>query len=147
MTTEESVTRTVSFLLGKLGQVATGQFADRLAPHGLRPRHCAVLELLAAGPKAQLELARIIGVTPSVVVDLLDESEEVSALRRVRDTFDRRRQLIELTPTGEKLRRTAVLLAMETDEELLGGLTAEEAAALRRVLDRVASLSGIPAAG
>ncbi|MEV0400759.1 MarR family transcriptional regulator [Actinoallomurus sp. NPDC050550] len=147
MATEESVTRTVSFLLGKLGQVATGRFAERLMPHGLRPRHCAVLEILAAGPKAQLELARTIGVTPSVVVDMLDELEELGALQRVRDTVDRRRHLIELTPTGQKFRRKAVLLAMETDEELLGGLSAEEAAALKRALNRVASLSGIPAAG
>ncbi|GAB2807974.1 hypothetical protein GCM10027176_11250 [Actinoallomurus bryophytorum] len=147
MTVEESVTGTVAFMLGKLGQAATGRFADRLAPFGLRPRHCAVLELLTAGPQAQLALARTIGVTPSVVVDMLDELEELGALRRVRDTVDRRRQLIELTPDGHGLRRTAVRLAGETDEELLGGLTAEEAALLRRALGRMASASGIPAPG
>jgi len=135
---EESVTRTAVFLLGKLGQVATGRFADRLAPHGLRPRHCGVLELLAAGPKAQLDLARTIGVTPSVVVDMLDELEELDAVRRVRDTADRRRQLIELTPAGQRLRRAAARLARETDRELLDGLDAAEEAALRRVLDQIA---------
>ena len=147
MKAEDSVTRTVAFQLGKLGQIATGRFADRLAPHGLRPRHCAVLELLAVGPKAQLELARAIGVTPSVVVDMLDELEKLDALRRVRDTADRRRQLIELTAEGQKLRRTAALLARETDEELLGSFTAEEVAALRRVLSQVASVNGIPVVG
>lgn len=141
------MTGTVAFQLGKLGQMATGRFADRLAPYGLRPRHCAVLELLAARAKAQLELARAIGVTPSVVVDMLDELEKLDALRRVRDTADRRRQLIELTAEGQKLRRTAARLARETDEELLGSLTAEEATALRRVLGRIASVSGVPAGG
>jgi DNA-binding MarR family transcriptional regulator len=144
---EDSVTRTLAFQLGKLGQVATGRFADRLAAHGLRPRHCAVLELLTVGPKPQLELARAIGVTPSVVVDMLDELEKLHALRRVRDTADRRRQLIKLTAEGQKLRRKAVLLARETDQELLSSLTAEEATALRRVLSQVASASGIPAVG
>lgn len=138
------MTQTLAFVLGKLGQLATGQFADRLSPHGLRPRHCAVLELLAAGPKAQLELARTIGVTPSVVVDMLDELEGLGALRRVRDTVDRRRQLIELTPEGHELRRTAVRLAKETDGALLDGLTAEEATALRHALSRITAKSGIP---
>ena len=139
------MTRTVAFQLGKLGQIATGRFADRLAPHGLRPRHCAVMELLADGPKVQLDLARAIGVTPSVVVDMLDELEKLDVLRRVRDTADRRRQLIELTAEGQKLRRKAVLLARETDEELLAALTAKQATALRQVLNQVASASGIPA--
>jgi DNA-binding MarR family transcriptional regulator len=140
---EDSVTGTVAFQLGKLGQVATERFAARLAPHGLRPRLCAVLELLAAGPKAQLDLARAIGVTPSVVVDMLDELERLDALRRMRDTTDRRRQLIELTAKGQTLRRKAATLASETDEELLGALDAEEATALRRVLGRVATSSGV----
>jgi DNA-binding MarR family transcriptional regulator len=144
VTAEESVTGTVAFALGKLGQAATGRFADRLAPHGLRPRHCAVLELLAGGPTAQLELAKDIGVTPSVVVDMLDELEGRGALRRVRDTADRRRQLIELTAEGHELRRTAVRLARQTDDELLAGLTAEESAALRRTLGRIAVLSPSP---
>lgn len=143
MTVEESVTQTLAFVLGKLGQTATGRFAGRLAPHGLRPRHCAVLELLAGGPKAQLELAKDIGVTPSVVVDMLDELEELDALRRVRDTADRRRQLIELTAEGHELRHTAVRLARQTDDELLDGLTAEESAALRRALGHIASATGL----
>ena len=111
------------------------------------PRPYGPQQLLAAGPKAQLELARTIGVTPSVVVDMLDELEELAALRRVRDTVDRRRQLIELTPEGHGLRRTAVRLAGETDEELLGVLTTEETALLRRALGRMAAASGIPARG
>lgn len=136
--TEESVTDTLSFLLSKLGQLANARFADRLAPLGLRPRHCAVLELLTGPPKAQLELATTIGVTPSVVVDMLDELEEIDAIQRVRDRTDRRRQLIELTPTGRQLRRRAVALARETDEALLDGLDTAQAAALRAGLRRIA---------
>ncbi|MFG1678524.1 MarR family winged helix-turn-helix transcriptional regulator [Nonomuraea sp. NPDC049269] len=90
MTVEGSLINTVGFLLGKLGQQANGQFADRLAPLGLRPRHCAVLEFLSGGPRAQLELAKAVGVTASVVVDMLDELEKLGAVRRVRDTADRR---------------------------------------------------------
>jgi DNA-binding MarR family transcriptional regulator len=135
---EASVTDTVSFLLAKLGQLANVRFAERLAPLGLRPRHCAVLELLTGQPKAQLELATTIGVTPSVVVDMLDELEEIDAIRRVRDQADRRRQLIELTPAGHRLRRRAAKIARETDDALLDGLDTATAAALRAGLQRIA---------
>jgi DNA-binding MarR family transcriptional regulator len=141
--TAESVTQTLAFMLGKLGQVANGRFADRLTPLGLRPRHCAVLELLADAPKAQLELANAIGVTPSVVVDMLDELEQTGAVRRVRDSTDRRRQLIELTREGRKLRLKAVALARETDEELLAGFDTTQAAVLRTGLQRIAESTGL----
>jgi DNA-binding MarR family transcriptional regulator len=143
VTAEESVTHTLAFLLGKLGQVANRRFADRLAPLGLRPRHCAVLELLTDAPQAQLELAHAISVTPSVVVDMLDELEQMGAVRRVRDSADRRRQLIELTRKGRTLRLEAVALARETDEELLAGLDATQAAVLQTGLQRIADSTGL----
>ncbi|MET7330466.1 MarR family winged helix-turn-helix transcriptional regulator [Nonomuraea sp. NPDC005650] len=140
---EGSLTNTVGFLLGKLGQEANGRFADRLAPLGLRPRHCAVLELLAGGPRAQLELAKAVGVTASVVVDMLDELEKLDAVRRVRDTADRRRQLIELTPTGQDLRHQTLSLARQNDEELLSAIDPAEVAALRRTLGRIVAATGL----
>ncbi|MCZ0987386.1 MarR family winged helix-turn-helix transcriptional regulator [Streptomyces diastatochromogenes] len=143
MAAEESLTDTVGFLLGKLGQQANVRFADRLAPLGLRPRHCAVLELLSGGPRAQLELAKAVGVTASVVVDMLDELEQLDAVRRVRDTADRRRQLIELTPTGRELRHQTLSLARQNDEELLSAISPAEAAALLHTLGRIAAATGL----
>ncbi|WP_131742521.1 MarR family winged helix-turn-helix transcriptional regulator [Actinomadura roseirufa] len=143
MAAEESLTNTVGFLLGKLGQRANGRYADRLAPLGLRPRHCAVLELLSGGPHAQLGLAKAVGVTASVVVDILDELEELDAVRRVRDTADRRRQLIELTPTGRELRRQTLSLARQNDQELLSAIDPAEAAALLQTLGRIATATGL----
>ncbi|MCW2939303.1 MAG: putative MarR family transcriptional regulator [Actinomycetia bacterium] len=140
---EGSMTQTVAFQLSKLGQLSTALFAARLAPLGLRPRHCAVLELLRGGPLAQLELARAIGVTASVVVDMLDELQSLNAVRRVRDTEDRRRQLIELTPTGRDLGRQAFAAATETDAELLSGLDPAQLTALRSVLGAMAAERGL----
>ncbi|MFI6325718.1 MarR family winged helix-turn-helix transcriptional regulator [Nonomuraea sp. NPDC050556] len=129
-----SVSGSLAFQLGKLGQAATAGFADRLAPLGLRPRHCGVLELLAGGGRGQLDLARTLDVTPSVVVDMLDELEALHAVRRTRDTGDRRRQIVELTPEGRELRLEAARLAHEVDAELLGHLGAEQLATLRLLL-------------
>lgn len=138
VTAEESVTGSIAFLLGKLGRLATAGFADRLAPLGLRPRHCGVLESLRGGPMAQLDLARLLGVTPSVVVDMVDELQALDAVRRVRDTADRRRQLVELTAEGRDLSRRAARLSHETDAELLAALDAPRLAALKDALAAVA---------
>jgi DNA-binding MarR family transcriptional regulator len=136
---EEPIVERTAFLLSKLGQAVTNRFADRLVPLGLRPRHCAVLELLRGTPMTQLDLARNIGVTPSVVVDMLDEMEGLDAVRRVRDTADRRRQLVELTPEGTRLCRRARQLARQLDAELLRGLEPDRAEALRDTLRQLAT--------
>jgi DNA-binding MarR family transcriptional regulator len=144
MATQESVTETVVFVLGKLGQAMTGRFGELLAPLGLRPRHCGVLELLADKPMAQLELSRRLGVTPSVIVDMLDELEELGAIRRVRDPADRRRHLIELTAEGRTLARRAVRLAQRLDAEVVGALEPGQAATLRESLGTLATTYGVP---
>jgi DNA-binding MarR family transcriptional regulator len=146
MMAQDSVTDTAVFQLGKLGQAVTSRFAEALAPLGLRPRHCGVLEVLTSNPMAQLDLSRFLGVTPSVIVDMLDELQELGAIRRVRDTADRRRQLIELTDEGRALAHHAVLLARRMDTELFGALDPGRAAALRESLSALAATYGVPGA-
>ena len=134
---DESVASSVSFQLVRLGQIAGNRFVNLLAPLGLRPRHCAVLELLRDGPMAQLELARRVGVAPSVVVDMVDELQDLHAVARVRDTEDRRRQFVELTAHGRDLLRRAANAARALDADLLRELDSTECDALRAALHRV----------
>lgn len=142
---KESMVETVAFRLAKLGQLATARFAQRLAPLGLRPRHCAVLGLLAGPPLAQLELANNLGVSASVVVDMLDKLETLGAVQRIRDSDDRRRQLTELTDSGRTLSRRATRLAQQIDAELLGPLSAQEASAVRHALEMLARAQAVGA--
>lgn len=138
------MTDSVAFQLAKLGQVATARFIGRLAPLGLRPRHCAVLALLGGPPMSQLELANRIGVTPSVVVEMLDELQAIGAVRRIRDKSDRRRQLTELTAGGRALSRRANQLAQQIDGELLANCNAQQAVALRNALRQLADAHDVP---
>ncbi len=140
----DSMTDSVAFQLAKLGQVATARFVDRLAPLGLRPRHCAVLALLAGPSMSQLELANRIGVTPSVVGEMLDELQAIGAVRRIRDDSDRRRQLTELTARGRALSRRANQLARQIDDQLLTGCSAQQAHALRGTLRQLAQAHDVP---
>ncbi len=144
MNAHDVMTDSVAFQLAKLGQLATARFVDRLAPLGLRPRHCAVLVLLAGPPMSQLGLANRIGVTPSVVGEMLDELQAIGAVRRIRDNSDRRRQLTELTARGRALSRRASQLAHQIDGELLASCDAQEAVALRDALRQLADAHNVP---
>lgn len=143
VTAQQTVAGSLTFLLGKLGGVAGARFAGKLAAYGLKPRHCAVLELAGSAPLSQLELAGRIGVTPSVVVDMLDELESLGAIRRVPQAGDRRRRIIELTAAGHKLREQAGRAAHEVDGELVRGVDPALQAALRSALAQIGSAYGL----
>lgn len=144
VTAPELMTDSVAFQLAKLGQLATARFADRLEPLGLRPRHCAVLALLAGPPMSQLELANRVGVTPSVVGEMLDELHAIGAVRRIRDDADRRRQLTKLTAHGRALSRRATHLAHQIDSELMAKCAPEQAIILRKALRELADAHALP---
>jgi DNA-binding MarR family transcriptional regulator len=140
---QPTVANSYTFLLGKLGGIAAARFSQRLAGLGIKPRHCAVLELAEPGKLSQLELAERIGVTPSVVVDMLDELEALDAIRRVPHPDDRRRRVIELTDAGRRLREQAGLAAHAVDEDLLHGISPRQREALRAALDRIGAEHGL----
>jgi len=144
MAARDLMTDSVAFQLAKLGQLATARFVDRLEPLGLRPRHCAVLALLAGPPMSQLELANRIGVTPSVVGEMLDELQAIGTVRRIRDDADRRRQLTKLTVRGRALSRRANQLAHQIDRELLTNCNAEQVSTLRNALRQLADAHSVP---
>jgi DNA-binding MarR family transcriptional regulator len=141
---QESVASSVTFLLGKIAGISTSRFAERIAELGLRPRHCGVLEWLGAGPATQLDLARALGVTPSVIVDMLDELETLDAVRRNRDPADRRRQIVELTPTGRALITKAAHAAHQVEAELLTNLDPARRTELLVTLRQLAQENGFP---
>lgn len=144
MAAQESVASSATFLLGKLAGISTNRFAERIAEFGLRPRHCGVLEWLGAAPTTQLDLARALGVTPSVIVDMLDELEALDAVRRNRDPADRRRQIVELTPAGRALIGKAAHAAHQVDTELLDTLDPRRRADLLAALRHLAEENGLP---
>ncbi len=142
-----SIAGTGGFLLGKLGELSVARFAERLAPLGLRPRLSGVLSVLAQSPGAQTTLAGRLQVSPSVIVDMVDELEGLGAVRRVRDTQDRRKQLVELTARGRKLAARSTALAVELDTELMAGLSTEERKVLIGTLRQLAVTHGILSGG
>lgn len=132
-------TTNVAHLLKQLGDHAHRRLVVLLEPLALRPRHLGLMGLIEQEPVAQLDLARGIGVTPSVVVDMLDELDALGAVRRVRDQADRRRQVVELTDAGRALHRKANARLAELEVEVLAPLSPTAATALRKALTTMAA--------
>lgn len=125
----------VVFNLGTLGALAADLFARRIEAIGLKPKHAGLLAALDGGPAAsQQELAKRLGVVPSLVVALADQLQELGAVERVRDAGDRRRQVLRLTSQGRSLLSRCVDAAQAVDAELTADLDDDRRAALAQTL-------------
>ena len=126
---------TTAFLLSKVGQAMTADFAERVAPLGLRPRHVGLLVAVDAAPDAsQREIGETLGLVPSAIVPMVDVLEKLGAVRRVVDPANRRRHTLALTPVGRTLLDQAVAHAVAQDDDVLAGLDAGLRAALHTAL-------------
>lgn len=136
---------TAAFRLGTVGAVVADRFAARIADHDVKPKHVGLLAALTAAPAtSQLDLARLMGVAPSLVVRLADHLEDLGAVERVRDPGDRRRQALRLTDRGRDLLATCAEISRSLDREVLAGLSAADRAALRSALATVAGNLDLP---
>jgi DNA-binding MarR family transcriptional regulator len=89
------------------------------------------------GGAQQQELGRALSMDASNVVLVLNELEGLRYISRSRDPDDRRRHLVTITTAGLHAARRAERAQEEIEEELLGGLDAEERATLVQLLKRV----------
>jgi len=118
-------------------------FAHALEPLGLRPAHFGVLRLIAADPGlTQQELAQRTLIDPSSMVAVLDELEELGYAERRPDPADRRKHAIFLTPDGQRMLERAQAVATEMTKEVLAPLDAGEIEELRRLLRKLAGVTG-----
>ncbi|WP_327085315.1 MarR family winged helix-turn-helix transcriptional regulator [Nonomuraea sp. NBC_01738] len=143
------LTATAAFRLGVVGSRVAGRFADLLAERDLKTKHAGLLAVLdsmtAGGAASQLDVAKLMGVAPSLVVALADHLESLGAVSRERDPADRRRQLLALTPAGRALLEECAALANGVDEDLLAHLPRKDRDTFLRVLARLAAAEGLPA--
>src|SRR5438552_2027850 len=124
-------------LLEHLARVGRRAFEVTLKPGGLRPRHLIALKLLSEqGPASQQALADSLSLDPSNVVGLLNELEERKLITRRRDSADRRRHIVELSPRGNKELCSAFEGLRRIDDDLLRPLSARERATLYDLLVR-----------
>jgi DNA-binding MarR family transcriptional regulator len=128
------------FLLKRLGMAAKEQSMDAYEEAGLHPYHHAILALLDEGSReTQSAIAEALGYDKGQLVGLLDELEGDGLVERRRDTVDRRRQTVTITPAGRKTLERLRSLSAEIEDEFLAPLSASERKELHGLLLRVAS--------
>jgi MarR family transcriptional regulator, temperature-dependent positive regulator of motility len=84
----------------------------------------------------QQELGEALCMDANNVVLLLNELEDRGYLARRRDPGDRRRHLVEITSQGRRALIKAERAQESIEDEVLGGLDAQERATLWRLLTR-----------
>jgi DNA-binding MarR family transcriptional regulator len=151
---QELVSSTL-FLLKRLGTSAKEDSFRAYEEIGLHPYHYAILALLDEGVReTQGAIAQALGYDKAQLVGLLDELEEAGLVERRRDTVDRRRHLVVMTPAGTEALGRLRRLSAELESTFLAALTEHEREQLHALLLKVAQehlpncrkLSAVPAA-
>lgn len=136
-----ALSATAAFQLGTVGAITTDRYTQAIAP--LKPKQAGILLVLSLFEgMSQQDLARKMGVAPSLLVGLLDELQGMDAVRRERDEHDRRRQIVVLTEAGRALYAKCAAAARAMDEELLKDVADPEA--FRAGLRQIAAGMGLP---
>jgi DNA-binding MarR family transcriptional regulator len=106
---------------------------------GVSGRQAAVLALVADGePRSQNELALVLGIDRTTMVAILDELETAGQLTRRAHDQDRRRNVVALTPKGERVLHDAEAARADAEARFLSPLTPGQrdafVATLRRLI-------------
>ena len=103
----------------------------------LSPAQCHVLHLIEPGrPIPMGQLAETLACDASNVTGLVDRLESRGLVRRRSSAEDRRVKVLDLTPTGSRL-RTLLLDRMTAPPDTLKRLSVREQRALVRILTRL----------
>jgi DNA-binding MarR family transcriptional regulator len=122
-------------LLALLGQQAMRRLRATHDDQGLSPRQFHLLGLLHdRGAMTQGELGNLMGIAPSVLVQLLNPLEDDGRISRDRDPGDRRRHVVSLTSAGKKHLDRAARAQREAEDEFLSSLTTKQREQLRQLL-------------
>jgi MarR family transcriptional regulator, lower aerobic nicotinate degradation pathway regulator len=125
--TDREVAEFAGQLFFRLWRASHTRTADALGSIGLTPALFALLNVLGARDGAiQQELSSDMGIDPSAMVKLIDELEKAGLAERRRREGDRRAWEIAITPTGRRTLERARGLAVQVEDEVLGGLSAAD---------------------
>ena len=129
----------MSTLLAGLGRDATARVRRAMRPLGLGAQQFLVLkQLQELGESSQAELADALGIDRSNLATLVGDLCDRDLIERTRDEADRRRYVLRLSPTGERLLDRTEGAIAAAEEDLLAPLEPEQREQLHALLRRLA---------
>jgi DNA-binding MarR family transcriptional regulator len=137
----------VGLLLSQVGHSVARSFHACLQPLDLEPRQFLLLRTVGAcRDQSQQAVGAALQIPPSRMVVLVDSLSERGLIERVANPIDRRAHALRLTPAGRRLLQRATPVAAAFEAEVGRPLSTGERAALRALLERIASARGLPLA-
>jgi DNA-binding MarR family transcriptional regulator len=122
-------------LFFRLWRASHTRTAGVLASIGLTPALFALLNVLGAREGSiQQQLSTDMGIDPSAMVKLIDELESAGLAERRRRPSDRRAWEVTITAKGRRALMRARRLALQVEDEVLGGLSATDRRQLLKLL-------------
>jgi DNA-binding MarR family transcriptional regulator len=113
----------LGFLLKHAQLELAGISEPALAPLGISGRELAVLSVLAHGESlSQHQAARRLAIDRTTMVALLDGLEGKGLVERRPHPGDRRRNVVELTPSGRKVLDKALQATRDAERQFLAPL-------------------------
>ncbi|TDE57911.1 MarR family transcriptional regulator [Nonomuraea mesophila] len=127
------------WLMARIVQQIRARTTDRQAEEqtSITPREFVVLSTADGRALTQLELGQAAGIDKSTLVITLDDLERRGLVCRRPAPADRRRRVIEITGAGRDALAQVGRLMREVENEVLGGLAADEREELLAFLRRV----------
>jgi DNA-binding MarR family transcriptional regulator len=128
-----------TFLAKRVGFAIKERMMEAFEESGLSMYDHAILTLLDEDPtETQAQIADALGYDRSHLVGVLDDLEERGLIERRRDTQDRRRHLVTMTPAGAKALTRLRAIVSQVEEEYFEPLNATERKTLTSLLGRLA---------
>jgi MarR family transcriptional regulator for hemolysin len=129
----------IGLFLNRATRTVTRGFDAALAERGASlPSWLVLSSLKNGGHESQRQLAATLGIEGPTLTHHLNRMEAAGLVTRARDPRNRRVHQVALTEEGEREFQTLLGQVRAFDRQLRAGLSADELATLRTLLQRVA---------
>lgn len=128
-----------SHLLRSAHKRASSVCSEALAGAKLTPaQYFALARLHEVGRLSQNHLGRLTAMDPATIQGVIQRLRARGLVERTADKYDRRRKVLQLTPSGKTLMDQLLGLTAQANEAILAPLNAGEREIFMRLLKRLA---------